>query len=96
LTGSNDFHYGSTEDLAAKRIAERLKSLIDQPDLFQKLKFGDDVAERDSDLHQYFVSTYEFQQAEEGNTNVIIGPKGSGKTATLRSLEKSRGPVILS
>ncbi len=64
---------------------------MDHPDSFQKLTFGDDVAERDNELHQYFVSTYEFKQADEGSASVIIGPKGSGKTAILRSLEKNRG-----
>ena len=53
---------------------------------FKTVKFGSPVAELDKDLAQYFVSTRSFEKARDGETTILIGPKGSGKSAILREL----------
>lgn len=53
---------------------------------FKTIKFGSPVAEYDKDLAQYFVLTKSFEKARDGQTAILIGPKGSGKSAILREL----------
>lgn len=91
LVGSSDVTFFSSAALTARRAAERLETLIRDPDKFRSLSFGADVAERDTGLLQYFISTKTFERANSGATSVIIGPKGSGKTAILRALQSERG-----
>ncbi len=91
LVGSDSLFYGSSEELAARKGADRLQSRIEDPNNFRKLAFGNDVAEDDAQLLDYFVSTRAFSRAEDGSASVIIGPKGSGKTAILRALQSKRG-----
>jgi len=54
---------------------------------FRQIKFGADVAERDDDLLEYFITTKTLEKARSGDTSILIGPKGSGKTAILKYLE---------
>lgn len=91
LTGSADVAFGSSTQLLKRRSAERLQAMLEEPERFKKLSFGVDVAERDADLLQYFVSTKAFSRTDSGSASVIIGPKGSGKTAILRALQSKRG-----
>ncbi|MEY2561003.1 MAG: hypothetical protein QOG51_1418, partial [Verrucomicrobiota bacterium] len=57
---------------------------------FAALDFGKDVAEHDHNLARYFVSTKAYQQALSGYKSIIIGPKGSGKSAIMLELSKER------
>jgi ribosomal protein S18 len=66
--------------------SERLRQQLTQPSVFKSITFGSDVAERDEHLLDYFVSTAAFGHARNHKRSVIIGPKGSGKTAILRAL----------
>lgn len=66
-----------------------LQSLTDQK-VFNKLTFGSDIAEQDHGLSEYFVNTKIFEKAQDGEINILIGPKGSGKTAILKKLESSQ------
>lgn len=91
MVGSADLSYGTSAQLLARRLADQLEALIDDPPRFAKLDFGVDVAERDVDLPKYFISTKAFSRVENGSATVIIGPKGSGKTAILRELQAKRG-----
>lgn len=93
MLGSAEVTYGSSAQLLARRNADRLLALIDDPERFSKLDFGGDVAERDIDLPKYFISTKAFGRVDAGSATVIIGPKGSGKTAILKELEVKRGLV---
>src|SRR5437016_5409748 len=56
------------------------KSLLDERS-FAKLTFGSDVAEQDSDLMNYFITTKAFHRVLSRQRSVVIGPKGSGKSA---------------
>jgi hypothetical protein len=91
MVGSADLIYGTSAQLLARRSADRLQGLLDEPDRFAKLNFGVDVAERDVDLPKYFISTKAFGRVDNGSATVIIGPKGSGKTAILKELQVKRG-----
>src|SRR5207249_4645968 len=50
------------------------------------LNFGPDVAERDDGLARYFVTTSAFLAVEQHKKHLVVGPKGSGKSAILREL----------
>ena len=50
------------------------------------LSFGADVAEHDPGLSRYFVTTHSYLAIESGKRHLIVGPKGSGKSAILRAL----------
>lgn len=69
----------------------RLERMWRQPEKFKQLDLGADVAEREEHLLEYFISTRAFHEAQEGTKTVIIGPKGSGKSAILRALSQQHG-----
>ncbi|RFM30080.1 P-loop ATPase, Sll1717 family [Deminuibacter soli] len=50
----------------------------------QKLKFGDFIAEHEADdLYDYYVNTVHEQNLIKNEHNIVVGRKGTGKTATL-------------
>ncbi len=54
-----------------------------KPNLLGKLDLGDVAAENEiRNLDYYFVSTGQFAQAKRGHARLVVGRKGSGKTAT--------------
>ena len=66
---------------------------MDKRELLTKTTFGSQVAEDEYDaLASYFVETEEWRQIHSGQTDVIYGPKGSGKSA-LYLLLLSRGDL---
>lgn len=91
LIGSADITFFSSAALVARRAAERFEAVIVDPSKFRSLSFGADVAERDTDLLEYFISTKAFERASNGAASVVIGPKGSGKTAILKALQSKWG-----
>jgi len=86
-----EISYFATAALTDRRNAERLESLIKVPSNFRNISFGSDVAERDQYLLNYFITTRAYESANSGKASVIIGPKGSGKTAILRAIQSNRG-----
>lgn len=54
--------------------------------ILHELKFGGDVAENDANLDAYFVETSAFLDVISDESDLIIGPKGSGKTAIFRRI----------
>jgi len=64
----------------------RLQQAIKSKAHFKSLSFGADTAEQDTHLSEYFVTTDAFQKALSGQKSVVIGPKGSGKSAILKAL----------
>jgi hypothetical protein len=53
------------------------------------LTFGEDVAERDEGLDTYFITTEAFKSVLKHEKHIIIGPKGSGKSAILRQVSSN-------
>ncbi len=89
--GSAELVFFLSAKRAALRSAQRLEALIHDPRRFSSIELGGDVAERDSELLQYFVTTKTYERAEKGQISVVIGPKGSGKTAILQALQARHG-----
>lgn len=61
-------------------------------DAFMKIcdiDWGDDSAEKDEYLLEYFVATSSFRRLSNKQKNIVVGRKGSGKSALLRKLETS-------
>jgi len=58
----------------------KLKSILGD------IRFGGDVAENDEKLDKYFIETSSFREIVEDQVDLILGPKGSGKTAIFRRL----------
>jgi Type II secretory pathway, ATPase PulE/Tfp pilus assembly pathway, ATPase PilB len=65
---------------------ERLDDRVSNPEGFASLSFGSDVAEHDPNLPLYFLHTDSYRNVVTGKRTLVIGPKGSGKTAILQSL----------
>lgn len=59
---------------------------------FQRISFGEIIAEHESDvLAEYFVETAQVQNLVKNEYNIIVGRKGTGKTATLYYLNDTLG-----
>ncbi len=55
----------------------------------QKINFGEYIAEHESDnLYDYYVQSTHYQNILKNEYNIIIGRKGTGKTATLYYLQQ--------
>ena len=57
--------------------------------LLRDLRMGADDAESDVELDQYFVGTSAFMDVLADTSDVILGPKGSGKSAMARRLARA-------
>jgi hypothetical protein len=63
-----------------------------------KLNFGAPAAERDATLTQYFVESDAYKAVKSGGKYIVLGNRGSGKSAIFRILgerEKSSGTVVI-
>lgn len=57
------------------------------PSLLEKLRLGDPTAENEmTTLGDYYLATDEFQRAARGEVNLVVGRKGTGKTALFLQL----------
>jgi hypothetical protein len=67
-------------------------SLIDRASLLQSLSIGDPRAENEmTTLDRYYLKTDQYERALRGEVNLIVGRKGSGKTALfIRVRDKTR------
>jgi hypothetical protein len=54
--------------------------------LLQAITFGEDVADFDEQLATYFVETSSFNDVVSDRVNLVLGEKGSGKSAIFRQL----------
>lgn len=82
------------------RLQERPESTqATSPGLIEKLDLGDVAAENEiRQLRSCFVRTGQFNQAKRGHARLVIGRKGSGKTAifyALRNSFRGRGNLVL-
>ena len=84
-----------------KQFQESWASPRPVPDgLLERLDLGDVAAENESrELRTYFVRTGQFIQAKRGHARLVIGRKGSGKTAIFYALRdsfaKAHGNLVL-
>ncbi len=65
---------------------------------FALLSFGAPAAERDTPLASYFVESEAYQAVQAGRKYIVLGNRGSGKSAIFRVLaerEKSSGSVVI-
>ncbi len=69
-----------SEDVEAGGTGLKIRPIL------QEIKFGGDVAENDEDLDLYFVETSAFLDVIADEADLILGPKGSGKTAIFRRI----------
>lgn len=53
----------------------------------QKIDLGKDEAEQDQRLHEYFLQTASYKNALSGQKTIIVGRKGSGKSAIFSLLQ---------
>lgn len=53
-----------------------------------KINWGDDSAERDNNLLSYFVGTDSYNRLLQKEKSIIVGRKGSGKSALRKKLEE--------
>ncbi|UCZ55623.1 ATP-binding protein [Desulfurispirillum indicum] len=51
-----------------------------------EIDWGNDSAEKDAHLLEYFVDSKAFQRVSEGRKSIVVGRKGSGKSALLKKL----------
>lgn len=78
-----------------KQIIERLQTrrfqlLRPQAGLLQKMDIGDVAAENEiRPLKSYFVETGQFNEASRGHARLVVGRKGSGKTAIFYAVRDS-------
>lgn len=69
-------------------------------EILEKLDLGDTAAENEiAGLKNYFVPTGQFTQAKQGHARLVVGRKGTGKTAIFyevrNSLGRNRSKVVL-
>src|SRR5690242_10734213 len=68
-------------------------SFIKARPLLRALTFGGDVAEFDEHLSTYFVETSSFVDIVNDNADLILGEKGSGKSAIFRHLADPQADI---
>lgn len=62
--------------------------------LLEKIDLGDLAAENEiRALDSYFIPTAQYQQAKRGHARLVVGRKGSGKTALFYSLRSTYRPL---
>lgn len=82
LTRAAQVEYQYESESPESRLIRALKD----SKKFRSIRFGSDVAEQDDGLMHYFVSTPSYRKALAGEKCLLIGPKGSGKSAILHAL----------
>lgn len=98
----NEFLLELQKDIASLLINpnDKLKERRERTEL-QNVNFGEAIAEHESNnIYKYYVDTYHTQQLIKNEYNIVVGRKGSGKTATLYYLKEDlerdvRNHVIL-
>lgn len=60
-----------------------------------KIDLGKDEAESDVNLNKYFLRTGSYQKAKDGRKTLVVGRKGSGKSAILTLLQSESNNVLI-
>lgn len=61
--------------------------------ILRDLRFGGDVAENDDKLDRYFIETGSFRDIVDDQVDLVLGPKGSGKTAIFKQLSNPQAQI---
>jgi hypothetical protein len=88
-----------------REVADQLQSFSEgavtaPAGLLERVDLGDLAAENEIQaLHRYFVKTPQYQEARQGHARVVVGRKGSGKTAIFYavrdSVKHTGNPLVL-
>lgn len=78
------------DDIAELLIKKRERRVLQKERTnLQKIHFGEFIAEHESDnLGNYYIETAHYQNLIKSEHNIVIGRKGTGKTATFYHLEE--------
>lgn len=83
----NSVHNDIAELLVRKRARQKKQKDIS---ILQKINFGEYIAEHEiENIFEYYIETSHFQNLIKSEHNIIIGRKGTGKTATFYYLEST-------
>ncbi len=58
----------------------------------QDIDFGKDTAEFDANLKEYFIQTQAFKSVRSGHKSILVGRKGTGKTAIAKYCSDDENP----
>lgn len=92
---SDTHHIRSLLEEPVRAIMDGLQSARPEPDrhpanLLEKIDMGDIAAENEQPrLSEYFVPTGQSRQARRGHARLVVGRKGSGKTAVFYDVRSS-------
>jgi len=74
--------------LLVRKRARKIKQI--NVSKLQKINFGEYIAEHETDnIFNYFIETSHYQNLIKSEYNIVIGRKGTGKTATLYYIEQT-------
>jgi ATPase subunit of ABC transporter with duplicated ATPase domains len=88
LTGKCELRYIRAQESPE----DKFRQLFYARERFSTISFGSDVAEHDEALLSYFVTTDSFRRLRNREKSIVVGPKGSGKSALLRALDSNLSP----
>ncbi|MBZ5589707.1 MAG: hypothetical protein LAO05_14210 [Acidobacteriia bacterium] len=79
--------------LVVQQLQKPVESSVVLPEgVLEKLDLGDPAAENEiGGLREYFVQTGQFQGARHGHSRLVVGRKGTGKTALFYAVRASVG-----
>lgn len=88
----NDLKLNSAELIVQK---DRTKVTHRQESDIQKIRFGEYIAEHESEgIYEYYVNAAHEENIIKSEYNIVVGRKGSGKTATLYYLQAFLGKDV--
>ena len=81
-----EIHNEIAQLLVKKRARTQKRKKISE---LQKINFGEFIAEHETEnIYEYYIETAHYQNLIKSEHNIVIGRKGTGKTATLYYLEQ--------
>ena len=78
---SSDYTIRGLEETKTVKIEDLFFERLKSDSYYTDLDLGSDVAEHEKDLAKYFIRTRSYYDVLEGKKRLIVGPKGSGKSA---------------
>lgn len=78
------------ENVTGKLTSLRKPIVSEAKSFLAKLELGGSNAENESDLADYYIETEAYFKTSRGEVQLVVGRKGSGKTALFYQLEETR------